>query len=176
MNDPGQRDRLLGLSGDALLDECEMDRFRASGPGGQKRNKTESAVRLRHPGTGIQAHASESRSQHENRMVALRRLRQRIALELREPVVLQGYRAPAELTAWLMRPGRSSRREREAGSYLRGIAALLDVFVAVECVMADAAEILGATTNLLSKRIAEDEALARKVNELRAARDLRPLR
>jgi hypothetical protein len=171
-----QRDRLLGLPGDALLDECEMDRFRASGPGGQKRNKTESAVRLRHLPTGIQAHASESRSQHANRGVALRRLRQRIALDLREPVVLQGYAAPVELTAWLIRPGRPTRREREAGPYLRAVAALLDLFVAVDGVIADAAEVLGVTTNLLSKRIGADEALARKVNELRAARDLRPLR
>ncbi|HUH05794.1 MAG TPA: peptide chain release factor-like protein [Kofleriaceae bacterium] len=171
-----RRDRLLGLSGEALLDECEMDRFRASGPGGQKRNKTESAVRLRHLATGIQAHASESRSQHENRVVALRRLRLRIALELREPVAIQAYATPAELTSWLIRPGRPTRREREAGAYLRAVAALLDVFVAVEGVMAEAAEVLGVTTNLLSKRIAADEALARKVNELRAARDLRPLR
>lgn len=170
------RDRLLRLGDEALLGECEMDRFRASGPGGQKRNKTESAVRLRHLATGIQAHASESRSQHENRAVALRRLRQRVALDVREPVSLAGYAPPSELTAWLVRRGRMTHREREAGPYLLAVAALLDVLVAVDGVIADVAEVLGVTTNLLSKRIAADEALARKVNELRAARDLRPLR
>ena len=73
----------LRLSDQALLAQCELDRFRASGPGGQKRNKTESAVRLRHLPTGLVASATESRSQHENRARALRRLRERLALELR---------------------------------------------------------------------------------------------
>ena len=65
----------LGLDDAALLAQCEFDRFRASGPGGQKRNVTDSAVRLRHRPTGLAATASESRSQHENRRSALTRLR-----------------------------------------------------------------------------------------------------
>src|SRR5947209_18351124 len=50
-----------------LLARCEVDTYRASGPGGQKRNKTSSAVRLRHEDSGLSVIAEESRSQHENK-------------------------------------------------------------------------------------------------------------
>src|SRR3954470_12260429 len=69
-----------------LLAQCELDTYRASGPGGQKRNKTSSAVRIRHPATGLLVIAEESRSQHENKAKALKRLRHAFYLKLREPV------------------------------------------------------------------------------------------
>src|SRR2546421_11596772 len=78
------RSTWAALSDGELLAQCEVDTYRASGPGGQKRNKTSSAVRLRHPPTGLIVIAEESRSQHENRARALRRLRQALFLELRE--------------------------------------------------------------------------------------------
>src|SRR6266480_608539 len=72
------------LSDAHLLAQCEVDTYRASGPGGQKRNKTSSAVRIRHPASGLIVIAEESRSQHENRVRALRRLRQALYLKLRD--------------------------------------------------------------------------------------------
>ncbi|HRC56200.1 MAG TPA: peptide chain release factor-like protein, partial [Kofleriaceae bacterium] len=60
-----QREALLLATDNALLAQCEVDRYRASGPGGQHRNKTESAVRIRHLPTGVSAIAEESRSQAE---------------------------------------------------------------------------------------------------------------
>src|SRR5882762_7616648 len=74
------------LSDAQLLAQCEVDTYRASGPGGQKRNKTSSAVRLRHLPSGLIVIAEESRSQHENKAKALRRLRQAFMLKLREPI------------------------------------------------------------------------------------------
>jgi protein subunit release factor B len=62
--------------------DIKIEFYRASGPGGQHRNVTDSAVRIRHLPTGIVAQASESRSQAQNREVAMERLR--IALEKRE--------------------------------------------------------------------------------------------
>src|SRR5881296_407682 len=72
------------LSDSQLLEQCAVDTYRASGPGGQKRNKTSSAVRLRHPASGLIVIAEESRSQHENRVRALRRLRQALYLKVRD--------------------------------------------------------------------------------------------
>lgn len=51
-----------------------MQTFRASGPGGQHRNVTNSAVRLRHLPSGVTVVATESRSQHRNREKAFSRL------------------------------------------------------------------------------------------------------
>ena len=51
-----------------------MTAYRSSGPGGQKKNKTESSVRVRHRPTGLTRVATESRSQWRNRRAALERL------------------------------------------------------------------------------------------------------
>ncbi|KDO37102.1 hypothetical protein CISIN_1g032906mg [Citrus sinensis] len=61
----------LELTDDELFRECEMDAYKSSGPGGQHRNKRESAVRLKHVPTGVIALAAEDRSQHKNRASAL---------------------------------------------------------------------------------------------------------
>jgi protein subunit release factor B len=61
-----------------LLRECEVDTFRASGPGGQHVNKTESAVRLTHAPSGVVVTCREARSQHRNKADCLRKLRERV--------------------------------------------------------------------------------------------------
>jgi peptide chain release factor len=67
---------------DAFRDaDLRFETMRASGPGGQHVNKTESAVRLTHVTTGTVATAREERSQHRNRALALARLH--AALEAR---------------------------------------------------------------------------------------------
>src|SRR5437773_2848723 len=80
------RSAWTALADEPLLADCDVDTYRASGPGGQKRNKTSSAVRLRHRPTGLLVIAEESRSQHENKARALRRLRMAIALSVRVPL------------------------------------------------------------------------------------------
>ena len=73
----------LLLPEERLRTECRIEFLRRSGPGGQHRNKTETAVRITHQPTGITGEASERRSQAENREVAWNRLRLNLALRIR---------------------------------------------------------------------------------------------
>jgi protein subunit release factor B len=58
----------------ALRAQVEITAYKSSGPGGQHKNKTESAIRLKHLPTGITVIARESRSQIKNRELAWERL------------------------------------------------------------------------------------------------------
>src|SRR5438552_4432216 len=102
------------LNDDQLLAQCEVDTYRASGPGGQKRNKTSSAVRLRHPPSGLIVIAEESRSQHENKARALRRLRQALYLAVREELPA-GALTPEGVAG---HPDYHSARDREGRLHL----------------------------------------------------------
>src|SRR5882762_5026626 len=68
----------LPESDEELLRECEVETFRASGPGGQHVNKTESAVRLRHLPSGVVVTSQQERSQHRNKAICLQKLRERV--------------------------------------------------------------------------------------------------
>ena len=68
-----------------LLLECEVTPFRSSGPGGQKKNKTESSVRIRHIPTGIVRIGTESRSQSANKLRALSRIHEALEALRRRP-------------------------------------------------------------------------------------------
>jgi ribosome-associated protein len=63
---------------ETLEREVEVDVFRASGPGGQHVNRTESALRLTHPPSGVVVTAQDSPSQHRNREIAFERLIERL--------------------------------------------------------------------------------------------------
>jgi hypothetical protein len=164
-------------SDDALIAQCEVDRYRASGPGGQHRNKTESAVRLRHRLTGISAIGEDSRSQSENKLHAVRRLRAALALDVREPVRLDGY-TPSPRLAALVAGGTAplGAKTRLTGEYWASIGELLDLIVAGGLEIGTTAQRLGITTGALSKLVLHDEHVARRVNDLRRANGMRPLR
>jgi ribosome-associated protein len=69
---------VLPESDEELLRECEVETFRAGGPGGQHVNKVETGVRLTHLPSGVVASCREERSQHRNKTTCVRRLREKI--------------------------------------------------------------------------------------------------
>lgn len=157
----------------ALLAECEVQTYRASGPGGQNRNKVETAVRLRHRPTGISVIAEESRSQAENRARALRRLRRALALRVRNPLPPEGV--PAAVRACIGGDGRL-RVGRRDGRYLPACSAVLDLLLAVQGSVSAAAARIGVSTANLSDFLTADGELLAEANRIRASFRLRPLR
>jgi hypothetical protein len=94
------------LTVEELMKEVRSERTRGSGPGGQHRNRVETAMRLTHLPTGIRGAASERRTRKDNEAMAVRRLRLNLALQHRTPLtdarfVAPGNYEPSEL--WLTR-------------------------------------------------------------------------
>lgn len=168
------------LSDDELLRQCAVDTYRASGPGGQKRNKTSSAVRLRHLPSGLSVIAEESRSQHENRVRALRRLRQALYLNVRNPLAPDEL-CPAvlgtlpELAAALPPDGRLNLRRKDP-RFWPAAGVVLDVLEAVRASVRDAAAALGIRTANLVAFLETDPKLWDAANRLRARFQVKPLR
>ena len=77
-----ERNAMLTAEDAVLMRDCEFIMQKGTGNGGQKINKTSSAVRLRHRPTGIAVAANEERSQSRNRHIALRKLLYEIALHV----------------------------------------------------------------------------------------------
>lgn len=160
------------LSDEQLLRQCAVDTYRASGPGGQKRNKTDSAVRLRHLPSGLQAIAEESRSQFQNKQRALKRLRQRLYLVLREP-----FPPPDAASLELLRqiPQHRLRLGQRDARYWPTIGLVLDALAAHQAQLAPTAEALGVSTGQLVRFLADDDQVWQQANRLRRQFGLHPL-
>ncbi|MFH0982737.1 MAG: peptide chain release factor-like protein [Planctomycetota bacterium] len=167
--------RYLSLDDAGLLAQCRVDTYRARGPGGQKRNKTSSAVRLRHLPSGLSAIGVESRSQHTNKARALRRLRKTIALSLRSPVDPQAYR-PSDLLRSCLSQAQQLRVGRKDYRYDHAVSEILDLLDGCAMQVSTAADLLGVSTAHLVSFLEDDPALWGCVNRLRAAAGLKPLR
>lgn len=156
-----------------MLAECAIQFTRRSGPGGQHRNKVETAVVLTHTPTGLRAEANERRSQAENRSVALFRLRLELARKIRLPVARSAE--PSEL--WQRRSaGRKLNVRDDHPDFPAMLAEGLDRVAAHEFDIAAAAESLGISTTQLARFLQQSPEAWKWVNDERRIRQLRPLR
>lgn len=161
------------LAEEELLANCTVQFTRRSGPGGQHRNKVETAVVLTHRPTGQRAEASERRSQAENRAVALFRLRLALALQVRCPV--EPAAEPSEL--WRGRSaGRKLNVSDEHVDFPSLLAEALDCVTAHEFDLTTAAAALQVSTTQLGRFLQQSPAAWQWVNDQRRVRNLRPLR
>lgn len=168
------------LSDPQLLAQCAVDTYRASGPGGQKRNKTSSAVRLRHEPSGLIVIAEESRSQHENRERALRRLRQALYLQVRDelPVAELTADAVTQLDDFREARTRDGRLDlgRKDARFWPAVGVVLDVLQALEARVGDAAQALGVSTGNLIDFLETEPKVWQQANLLRTRFGHKPLR
>jgi hypothetical protein len=166
------------LSDAQLLAQCAVDTYRASGPGGQKRNKTSSAVRLRHQPSGLLVIAEESRSQHENRARALRRLRQALYLKWRDELTPQGLADLATFPEWVSARDGEGRIHlgRKDPRFWPAVGRVLDVLQAVGARVGEAAQILGISTGNLIDFLQADEKVWEQANHMRTRFGLKTLR
>ncbi|MGD9691319.1 MAG: peptide chain release factor-like protein [Phycisphaerales bacterium] len=163
------------LPEDALLKDCEVIRGKASGPGGQHRNKVETHVEIRHKPSGITGQAGERRSQNENRKVALRRLRLNLAVGLREPVP----RGEIRSEAWRRHADEGTGRVRcsdKSPDFPTLLAEALDVLADSGWEPSEAGLRLGVTGTQLMRLVGKYAPAHVVVNESRLQRGLRKLR
>ncbi len=154
------RTQLLALDEQQLLAQCRCEASRGTGPGGQKRNKTSSAIQVTHLQTGLSAYDDQERSQQINKHHALQKLRLAIALNLRE--------SPIPWTA----PIPSIKND----AYIQWIAVLLDHLNEHNFSVAETAAALGMSTSKLVKEMSKTTALWQHVNSERTARGFSQLK
>lgn len=158
-----------------LLAQCSLQRTRRGGPGGQHRNKVETAIVIVHEPTGIRAEASERRRQAENREQALHRLRVRLAVKVRQPDQLGVSSEPSDLWTQRSGGGRIKVNPRH-DDFPALLAEALDTIEAVESDVATAARRLGVTSSQLIKLLKLQPEAFIAVNRQRTARGLSVLR
>ncbi|MEO5618716.1 MAG: peptide chain release factor-like protein [Candidatus Eisenbacteria bacterium] len=102
-----------------LARECEITAYKSSGPGGQKKNKTESSVRVVHRATGLTRIGTESRSQLRNKEAALQRLWDALEKRRRKPKPRKATKPTrGSVERRLEEKRRQSARQRSGGDAL----------------------------------------------------------
>jgi RF-1 domain len=168
MTDPAEHPAALDPKAFAL--QCATRFTRRSGPGGQNRNKVETAVIVVHRPTGLGAEAAERRSQAENLKTALFRLRVNLAIQVRRP-----FRdAPSLLWISRCRGGRIVVSPSH-DDFPALLAEAIDALDASTYDVKTAASALGCSASQLIKFLKSEPRAFQVVNERRKALELHPL-
>lgn len=151
---------------------CQLTMTRRSGPGGQHRNKTSTAIVLLHRPTNILGEASESRSQAKNRDVAMQRLRMALAIAVRcEDVGSEADDALREQhrgrSVWV-----AERNEQRPAVF----SLVLDDALAAEADLHQVAQRWSTTASQLLKLLRSHSPALEYLNRMRGDYGLRPLR
>ncbi len=170
------------LTVEKLLEDCDIQRTRRGGPGGQHRNKVSSAVVITHRPTAISGQASERRSQHANRDVAIHRLRVNLAIGFRaesqaatENDEQDVARQSSELWRSRIRGGKVKVNPNHA-DFPALLAEAMDELPGCGFDVAAAAKWLGVSTSQLVKFLKLEPAALEHVNRERASRELGRMR
>lgn len=163
------------FSDEELLKQCDWYAGRASGPGGQKRNKTHSAINMIHTPSGITVIANEHRMQGENRHLALKRLRLALALAYRRDVDPETFEIPVEATAQLNNKGKLAVNP-DNPRYLPIIARMLDLLVYFRGQVSNAADRFGISTTNFVNILHDNPKLWTVAQEIRKRYGLPPLK
>jgi len=161
------------LSPAQLLEACDVRRTRRSGPGGQHRNKVETAVVITHQPSGVKGEASERRSQSQNHRNAVFRLRVNLALAVRcrrEPPD-----SPSPLWQSRCAGGRISISPTH-DDFPALLAEALDVLATCELDVKSAAAVLQSNSSQLTRFLKLESRALAQVNTRRQDVGRRPLR
>lgn len=159
--DTFDRNELLKGDEEFFLRFCKVEHYKDTGPGGQKRNKTASAVRVTHKDSGVFATAADDRQQSINKIRAIRNLRFNIACEIRR-----------EASVWDGAWGMSTKNHDYAGF----VAVLLDAMEKFDYQVSSVGEFFTKSTGQIIKTLAKDDHLWQFVNQQRQKRQLKPLK
>ncbi len=156
-----------------LAKACRFRTLRRSGPGGQHRNKVETAVIVTHIPSGVSAEANERRSQDENRQQAMQRLRVNLALTIRSDGVVDSQ--PTALWKSRTRQGRIAVNPSHA-DFPAVLAEALDHVATAAGDVKAAAESLGCSASQLVKLFKIEPRAFAAVNAARVQNGQRPLK
>ena len=165
------RNSLLQLSDADLLKLCETSAYKGAGPGGQHRNKTSSGVKIKLIINNekliidLESYACDDRSSHVNKLLALKKLRLKIALQAREEPALQ---IPFAF------PGSNGKISEDNKFYPEFIADILDRIKAFSGDLSEAAKVWGLSKSALNKIIMQNKKVLETFQKIRSAASATP--